>query len=110
MTEPVYTPPGQDPTGRPGGPPPPPPQPATKRPNYMHGEYPRRCQVPCWIPVEKKAHDLIAEIEELGCDTRLTNAQVLLHQVCDNLADWAEETGNVLPATERVPAEPQESE
>jgi len=57
----------------------------------------RRSNMLRWIPAEKAIHDLIQEVEALGCHTRLTDAVVLLSQAKDAVADWAEETGNISP-------------
>jgi hypothetical protein len=58
---------------------------------------PRRSNTLRWIPAEKAVYDLTQQIEVLGCHPLLTDAVILLSQVREKIADWAEETGNISP-------------
>lgn len=56
-------------------------------------EYPsnRRARLDLIEPSEKAIYDAVGEIEKVGADIRLTNAQVLLQQARDQLADYFDE-------------------
>lgn len=58
---------------------------------------PRRSNMLRWIPAEKATSDLTQQVESLGAHPLLTDAVVLLSQVRDKIADWAEQTGNITP-------------
>lgn len=57
-----------------------------------HG-IPRRQRVDLLIPVERALHDVVAGVEALGADPRLTQIVVDLQVVRANLADYVEEAG-----------------
>lgn len=97
-----------DPPIKPGPPPPgqpAPPQPTlaiepidTAKVNYLSSRgQPRRCYIDLQIPAEATIRNAVQAVESCGCDTRLTDAVVLLSQALDKVADWAEATGNIRP-------------
>ena len=51
----------------------------------------RRINILYLTPSEKKIHEAISEIESLGADVRLTQAQLLLSQALRELADFIDE-------------------
>lgn len=50
--------------------------------------FPRRSVVEEMTPVEKLIFDTIGEIEKLGADVRLTNAQIKLQEAKDLIGDF----------------------
>jgi hypothetical protein len=60
-------------------------------------DIPRRICMDHWIPAERAINDVKQIVEGLGCHVALTDAVILLGQAQDKIADWAEETGNILP-------------
>lgn len=58
---------------------------------------PRRSNMNRWIAAERATNDLIQQVEALGAAPLLTDAVVLLSQVREKIADWAEESGNIAP-------------
>jgi hypothetical protein len=51
---------------------------------------PRRCQLNHMIEAELAIRAAINQVEELGCDVRLTNAVVLLSAAHDRVADFVD--------------------
>lgn len=60
-------------------------------------DWPRRASIPHRIPAENAISEVTNLVESLGCHPRLTDAVVALQSAREAVADWAEETGNVLP-------------
>ena len=66
--------------------------------NYLSNNgHPRRNRIDLNIPAELKIRAAADAVEVLGCDVRLTNAVIKLAEARELVADWAEETGNVMP-------------
>ena len=59
--------------------------------------WPRRQCIDRLLPTERQLRSAIDAVEALGAHPRLTDAVMALQSACDAVADWAEETGNVLP-------------
>ncbi len=67
-------------------------------PNYLSNNgHPRRCRIDLNIPAELKIRESVDVVEHLGCDSRLTKAVIKLQEARELVADWAEDTGNVIP-------------
>jgi hypothetical protein len=68
------------------------------KPNYLSNNgHPRRNRVDLNTPVELKIREAVDMVEVLGCDVRLTDAVIKLAEARELVADWIEETGNVIP-------------
>lgn len=52
---------------------------------------PRRIDINRYWPAEQAIREAIQEIEKMGCDTKLTDAVVLLGQAKDKVADFIDE-------------------
>jgi hypothetical protein len=66
--------------------------------NYLSNNgNPRRNRIDLNLPAELKIREAVDAVEGLGADVRLTNAVIKLGEARELVADWAEETGNVLP-------------
>ncbi len=59
--------------------------------NKNEYEPPRGMRIDLMVPAEKMITDAIHTIEEMGADTRLTEAQVLLDQARSKVADYVDE-------------------
>lgn len=53
--------------------------------------FPRRARIDHMVPAEKHCYDAIVEIEKLGADVRLTEAQQLISKAQGLVADVIEE-------------------
>ena len=62
--------------------------------------WPRRNCIDQLIPAEKALRDAIMAIDSLPGDVRLTDIVIRLTEEQNRLADWVEETGNVLPTSQ----------
>lgn len=56
-------------------------------------EFPRRCYINKLVPAEKAISDAISAVEELGADTLLTDAVILLGQAKDKVSDYVDRGG-----------------
>lgn len=52
---------------------------------------PRRIRLDLIVPAELAIYNAVQEIEKLGADVRLTNAEVLLQQAKDLVSDYIDE-------------------
>lgn len=66
--------------------------------NYLSNNgVPRRNRIDLAVPQEVAIREALDRVEKSGAHPRLTDASVLLMEALAAVADWAEETGNVIP-------------
>jgi hypothetical protein len=63
----------------------------------MNNYNPRRNRLDLMHPAEKAIQDAIWEIEKVGADIELTNAQILLSQAKDKLSDYLDKQESLKP-------------
>ena len=51
-------------------------------------DWPRRIRRDMWVPAERAIQDAVDVVEGMGCDTRLTDAVILLSQARAKVADF----------------------
>ena len=56
----------------------------------MSNEIPRRNRIDKLTPAEKAIHDAINKVEIMDADERLTQAQILLAQAQEKVADYVD--------------------
>jgi hypothetical protein len=58
-------------------------------------DIPRRIQLDKYCPAELAIRAAVLAVEEMGCDTRLTKAVILLQQAKDRVADFVDGVGEI---------------
>ena len=53
--------------------------------------FPRRNRVDLMVKAERMIFDAVGEVETMGCDTKLTDAVVLLSKARGKIADYVDE-------------------
>ena len=57
----------------------------------METGFPRRMSLEKFSPAEKAIYNAIQEVEKAGCDTKLTEAVLLLQKAKDCVSDYVDE-------------------
>lgn len=66
----------------------------------MNNDFPRRNQVDKMLPAEKLIFDAMQEIEKLGADEKLTDAQILISKAKNLIGDYIDAHPELLPSEE----------
>lgn len=68
--------------------------PVKQKPMKSTENLPRRIRIDQSVPAELAIRNAVDEIEKMGADVRLTNAQVLLEKARELVADYVDENLN----------------